>query len=354
MINSIKFEDNWQVPKYRVTRLQRQIHQPSFGNLGKLPPELLCMVFRDMTCEDLEVLHSCSTGGRIAILAFPLYHTLLKYAPTILAILKETGLARSFTVTKIYETFTSSLCTACGEFGGYVFLPSFTRCCLYCAETELKFLPISRDGAKTEFGVKGKKILDSLPQLKSIEGYYNSVMGDIKYYTQHLILFNRELVKTKRHPHHVLAWARHSQRHVGENSIKAHQRYMALTPLPCFMPKSASVERGVYCAGCAIRAKEHYGCSGDDIYRNREPMIRDPITDGQDVFCRIDARHGICLLNAARDRLHDSRNILSHLNGCVGAHALVKQRWIRWQEGSIWDENSGEEISEEEISETDT
>lgn len=191
-------EGTWHIPEYKVMPLQRQIDRPSFGNFGRLPTELLWMVFRHLTCDDLEALHSCSTGGRIAILAFPQYHRLLNHAPTILAILKETLLAQSFTVTETYETFTSTLCTTCCKFGACVFVTSltrFTRYCIRCAETELKFMQISRDGAKKEFGVKGKRIMDSLTPLSSLEGYHSSFDREVKYYTHLSILVSREMIE---------------------------------------------------------------------------------------------------------------------------------------------------------------
>lgn len=232
---------------------------------------------------------SCSTGGHIAVLGFSPYYSLLKYAPAILAILKETHLARSFNIMKVYETFTSSLCANCGQFGGYVFLPSFTRCCLDCAETNLKFLPISRKGAETEFGVKGKRIFYNLPQLAVIQGLYSSGRGTTKQYSQNLTLFSRELVEELSNPNHVHR-ARHSWRNWGNNSRKMHQRYMALTPLPCFIPKSASIEEGLYCASCALKAKYSH---------------------------------------TAKHSLHDSRHVLAHLQGCVAtrvrAQSVVKK-----------------------------
>lgn len=326
-------KDTLQVRRYIVTSFQRQIHQPSFGNLGKLPLELLCTVFRHLTCGDLEALHSCSTGGRLAVLAFPPYYTLLRHAPTLLAVLMETRLARSFTITQIYETFVSPLCTNCSHFGGYVFLPSLTRCCMHCAETDIKFLPISRDGAKNEFGVKGKKIFDSLPQLNVIEGDYSSTHGEIKYYTQRLTLFSREVVEKLRNPMHVLHLARYSQKDVGDNGVKAHQRYMALTPLPCFLPKSASLEKGLYCAGCALRAKEHAFCQGTDIMEYREfENPKEYYTDGFKICCRHRDHRDQCLLLTEQDRLHDSRHILSHIEGCAAAQILLKKKWARWQE----------------------
>lgn len=333
MINTSDFEDSWHVPKYRVTRFKRQIHRPSFGNLGKLPPEMLRMAFRHLSCGDLEALHSCSTGGRMAVLAFPLYHILLRRAPTILAILKETQLARFFTITHIYETFTSPLCTNCGHFGGYVFLPSFTRCCLHCAETEIKFMPLSREGARVEYGVKGKKILESLPHLNNIVGYYSTLLGQVKYYTQHLTLLSRELVEKVRDPQHIQRYPRQCRRIVGDSSIKAYQRYMTLTPLGCYIPKSDSVERGVYCAGCDLRAKEHSFCRAMDIFDIEHYRTTHRVTDGYDACCWAKGRtQGECFIITDQFRQHDSREILSHLEGCAAAQALLKVEWAELQE----------------------
>lgn len=324
MINSVGPKEDWQVADYSLTQLRRQIDQPSFGDLGKLPPELLGMVFRNLTCNDLEALHSSSTGGRIAVLGFPQYHNILMHAPSLLAILKKTQLARSFSITTVYETFVSTLCMSCGHFGGYVFLPSFTRCCIYCAENLPKFLPISRASAKTEFGVKGKKILDGLPQFNTIQGWYSTFCGDVKHYKQHMTLFSHQLVYKIAHPDDT-SFIRYDRKSVSHGTMKAYQRYMALTPFPSFIPKSASMERGLYCAGCALRAKEHGHCYGSDRNDLRDMhVMENRITDGGDIRCCL---WKPCVLNIAQDRLHDSRHVLSHLQGCVGAQALLKHKW---------------------------
>lgn len=338
--NSLLDKDSLQAIISGMTPLQRQIQQPSFGNLGKLPPELLCMVFGDLTCNDLEALHSCSTGLGMAVLAFPQYHRLLKHIPNVLAILKETRLARSFTITQLYETFVSPLCTSCGQFGGYVFLLSFTRCCIHCAETELKFLPISRDGARKEFGVKGKKIFDSLPQLHTIPGNYNSFYGETTYYKRKLALFSRELVQRSRNPEHNPSLPRYSQEHVDFNFIQAHQRYMALTTLPCYVPRSGSIEEGLYCAGCNVRAREHVRdlenldnfCEGKHLSEyssSEEPLIYELGLDVDNFPCSSDGPQNPCRLTTAQDRKYDSRHILSHLQGCEAAQALLKLLWTR-------------------------
>lgn len=332
MINTADAKDSWHVPNYTVTPLQSQTDRSSLGYLDKLPPELLHMVFRHLTCGDLEAIHSCSTGGRVAVLSFPPYHRLLEHVPAILAILKETGLARSFTIMIIYETFASTLCTNCGEFGGYVFLVSFTRCCLHCAETELKFMPVSHDSAKKELGVEGKEILDPLPQLNTIEGYYSSY-GKIKYREHRRILFSREAIEKLIYPEHRSALLQLRQIFIRKVTIKAPQRYMALTPLPCFISASASIEKGVYCVGCAIRAKEHLPC-GNPPFSDQHLGVASRITDGRDVCCGKRVYHNnfkLCPLGIARDRMHDSRHILGHLEGCEGAQAVLKMKWTQLQ-----------------------
>lgn len=319
------------IPGYRVAQFRRQIEQTSFGDLDKLSPELLCMVLGHLSCNDLEALRSCSIGGRITVLDFPPYRTLLTHTPIIFSVLKKTGLARSFSIATIYETFASALCTTCGQFGGYVFLPSFSRCCLHCAETLHKFLPISRIQANKEFGVKGKTVLDSLPQLHTIEGYYNCDKGKIRWYQQNLTVFSHELVERMSDPTDS-SLPRYDQGFVNQKTIKAYQRYMALTPLPSFIPKSGSMENGVYCAGCALRAKEHQPRHGLRRIGHRHSTARkNPITEGGDIGCWMGTSKENCDLNIAQDKLYDSRHVHSHLQGCAAAQALLKHKWTEWQ-----------------------
>lgn len=232
--------DSWDLPEVTrlPTRVKLVVAQSSFGHLAKLPNEILRTVFGHLTCDDIEALLCCSTGGvRRAVLACPNYRTLLQHAPAILNILKRTQLARNFTITQIFKTFTRPSCMTCSQFGGYVFLLSFTRCCMQCAETRLEFLPISRNEAKILFGMEGKGSFDSLPQLETILGVFRSSRSNtVEYCSERQSLYSRAMVE-RLHNHKKLM-----QSTPGEKSLKALQRYMALAPLPCFSPKSASID----------------------------------------------------------------------------------------------------------------
>lgn len=319
-----------QIDENRLMPLPRRIHPPSLGNFEKLPLELLWMVFGQLTCDDIETLQTCSTGGRMAVFAFPPYYNLVKHAPTLLAVLKRTGLARSFTITQIYDTFVSSSCVTCGRFGGYVFLLSFTRCCLHCAETNPKFLPILYDRASK--GESDNRILDCLPQLHTVrryEGRPNII--------ERSILLSRELVELEkpRNPELALLLARDSQQSVGETA-RYIQRCKALTPLPCFIPQSASLETGARCAGCVCRTHAYGFCRS----KNSNKLLRGTekaefVADRNNFRPEGSRDQGPIMtfeeIQTEELRLHDSRHILSHFESCAAAQALLKLNWTRLQ-----------------------
>ncbi|MCJ1463071.1 hypothetical protein MMC07_001676 [Pseudocyphellaria aurata] len=330
--------DGYDIARYSVAFFRRPIVQASFGNLDKLPPELVGMVLEHLTLDDLEAVRSCSTGTRLAVLAFPPFHDLLKHAPETLATLKMTQLARSFAVSQVYETFKSSECTNCGQFGGYVFLPSFSRCCMHCAETELKFLPTSRDGARIEFGVTRKKIFDRLPKLNNVPGEYSASKGEVKQYTTRRTFFARDHVAQFRHPNHPPTDVRPGQKFDGDTLIRAKERYMCLTPLPRFFPQSNRIDKGACCAGCDRRALEHgircLDMHDDEVLRRGLERHEPTITDGYGASCVRRRPHDPCGLITDQHRRYDAETILTHIQGCRAAQALLKLRYNEAVQGA--------------------
>lgn len=69
--------------------------------------------------------------------------------------------------------------------------------------------------------------------------------------TQNWTLYCRKLVGNLRDPDHIPVGSRHNQNSVDNNSVNASRRYMALTPLPCLAPSSASTNERSDCTGCS-------------------------------------------------------------------------------------------------------
>lgn len=118
----------------------------------------------------------------------------------------------------------------------------------------------------------------------------------------------------------------------------AYQQHMSLTPLPCFISKSASTENGVYCTGCALRAKEHSACYGlGRRGHSHFDGIRNTITKAEDIHCWMGRIRENCILYTARDKLFDSREKNHHsfdarLSGFL--QGQLKLRTIRRTQGS--------------------
>ena len=95
-----------------------------------------------------------------------------------------------------------------------------------------------------QFGVIGKMVLNSLPQLSLICGHRSTTHRDVLYYKPHRqnrsVVFSRNAIAKLRRPGQVVADARHGQSHIADHTIKPHERYRALTPLVANLLESAS------------------------------------------------------------------------------------------------------------------
>lgn len=314
------------VPDYVVQRLRPRVGPSSFGLFDLLAPELMVMVIRLLSCADLETLHQCCPVGRQTVLSLISYSRVLYYAPAILSVLKETQLAKSFTIAEIHQTLITRACATCGKFGGFVFLPSFTRCCQDCAETNPRFMPISANGAQKAFGIKSKKALDSLPHMKTIPNVYTNKDGAIKNCKNSITLLSRDMAQKIGNPSHV------DPTYVVKNTIKAYQRYMAITPLPYYNPLGGFVERGLRCGGCIQRARWHKKCTvfTGTIFNSVEEMeAAFEILPDESIPCSIQTLGSTvnqCCRKHACDILYDGPGLLAHMRQCKWAQNIIEEK----------------------------
>ncbi|KAI0545840.1 hypothetical protein F4679DRAFT_559953 [Xylaria curta] len=59
-------------------------------------------------------------------------HRIAEHGTECLFALLRSGMANHFTIESLYSVFTMGECEICHRFGGYVFLPTLTRCCFSC------------------------------------------------------------------------------------------------------------------------------------------------------------------------------------------------------------------------------
>ncbi|CAD6567580.1 MAG: hypothetical protein ASARMPREDX12_000539 [Alectoria sarmentosa] len=301
---------------YNLKPLKPRDEQSSLGALG-LPPEILRMIFTQLSFHDLQNVKAVNTHIRSHVVSVPEYQRVKASAPALLVALYITNLSECFTISRIYNVLISSQCTVCGRFGAYVFLPGLQRCCQRCAEHDIEFMPISQDTAKKQFGVRNRDT-KFLPKLVSREGIYCSSAGEPKKYKGKRVLVSRaEARKFGCNDPGNGDWIAHKD-------VRAYQRYMALLPLPVLLPKEGSVDRGLHCKGCMVvyeKAPTYCMCA-----IVMPGGIEDSWDDWDDDVVISKQSSLSCRNELAADQLHSKEGILEPIGGCEEAKALLDDR----------------------------
>lgn len=103
------------------------------GALGQLPFELIAMVCRELdVASALRFSHVNRTAREVLTSVRELRHV-GTHALDALCVLLRTGLGAHIPVLDVYSALTTRDCSLCGAaFGGFLFAPTATRCCLTC------------------------------------------------------------------------------------------------------------------------------------------------------------------------------------------------------------------------------
>ena len=157
--------------------VQRHGRHSSFGVFDQLPVELLHLVCNALDLQSLSRLSCTSLRGKEVVESLLTYRELMRAVPHTLATLGRTGLSGAHTIDTLYKTLQSVWCVWCkGFFGGFIFLPTYERCCYDCVFNcpSLRVVPL--DEAKQVFGLDhemdGLPLLHSLPYVSSRDGKF--------------------------------------------------------------------------------------------------------------------------------------------------------------------------------------
>ena len=155
------------VPAAGALTTLEKIHNkpgPSLGDLD-LPFEIVRMIISGLSFLDLRSFKATNSRAREMVIFNPEYRNIVTYAPETVAILDKTDLLASFSIDDIHDALTRSRCKICDRRGGFVFFPSFQRCCERCARYDDAFVPISLSTVTREFGIFGGKLPRHLPKM---------------------------------------------------------------------------------------------------------------------------------------------------------------------------------------------
>jgi hypothetical protein len=145
------------------------------GSLDRLPLEVLHDIISDL---DIATVHSFKGMNRMAyrvVNAHPQVQLLISESQPVLHGLFAVKLAHTVTVEALFDELSKNpVCVECGDFGGYLYLLTLERACLWCLGATDRFRVVRETVAPTKFGLSP----DALRRIPHIESFPADRFGD--------------------------------------------------------------------------------------------------------------------------------------------------------------------------------
>ncbi|KAK7990124.1 hypothetical protein PG989_010439 [Apiospora arundinis] len=225
----------------------------SLASFDNLPAEVLIMILSDLDIMSYFRFRQVNRGARL--LATGLTKEYLAVATHGLEGLR--GLLRGnldhrFTIPDLYRTLVTRDCALCGDFGGFLYLPSNTRCCYRCIHVSADLALLSTTSfcrfAKVTPSEAEPHILGAA--IRTVPGHYSTEDTPAKR-TQYLVSVRDGLDALASRGVARPAWRKYPIHDSDGTPIE--QRRMACTTLPWYDPDTSQAEGGVCCKGCLSR-----------------------------------------------------------------------------------------------------
>lgn len=235
----------------RHSLLQSYIDTSStLGNLESLPLEILHEICLLLDIRSLFNFRHVNHRAQQIVRATRGFENIVTHATGALRVILKTTIASWFTLPDLFKTFCTRDCYLCSSFGGFIFLPSFTRCCFRCIRENRLPSTLSISAIKKRFKLNTGHIDSLVPIVRSLPGIYSmdevARKNRIQLIPTDLI---RKFVVSEKEP--------------AATPLKgtAPSRYMVTTSLPYLDPASGAIEGGICCAGCQIALEKYLASS---------------------------------------------------------------------------------------------
>ncbi|KAH7902836.1 hypothetical protein BJ138DRAFT_1021464, partial [Hygrophoropsis aurantiaca] len=135
------------------------------------PIEILSEILRGSVLTTVLAVRSLNRRARLIVDdSIPFKYLALNTAAA-LRILVQTNAANYFTLGHIYDVLCTPSCSLCGLYAGFVWLPSYMRCCVQYLLKAPKLMPMTATDAKAAYGLS-EKMLTGIPIIATIPGEY--------------------------------------------------------------------------------------------------------------------------------------------------------------------------------------
>jgi hypothetical protein len=219
------------------------------GILDSLPVELLWIILDNLDLLSFFRFRHINRRARALATAISKYQSVVKYGLEGLRGALRAGLSQNWTIVDLYNLLIREKCELCGEFGGFLFLPTAIRCCFACIRSAPELRVICTSTFCRLAKISAKRLHKALgSELRTVPGLYSmeekrarrpkSLVG------VHMAIAKLQLLGILDQDAALALLGRNEQ---------VNYRFMASTAFPWYDPNIDEVENGVSCKGCQIR-----------------------------------------------------------------------------------------------------
>ncbi|KAI0398724.1 F-box domain-containing protein [Xylaria palmicola] len=238
------------------------------GILERLPLELLSSVCLYLDVQSCLVFRQSSRRARQVVSSLYQYRALTKHGLESLRAVLRTGSARYLTIPDLYRLLCTHDCAICrSAFGGFLFLPTASRCCFTCIEESSHLGIVSLSALGRASGIPRAKLRRLVPVLRTLPGTYTTLQ---KAYLRRIEVVSRQQAVDGLHASGLsLEQATAALAAIADNYV---WRLMMSTTLPLLNPATGQVQHGVSCKGCQIALEDAPGSRFPNLYERRDRL----------------------------------------------------------------------------------
>ncbi|KAF2453095.1 hypothetical protein BDY21DRAFT_146643 [Lineolata rhizophorae] len=212
------------------------------GSLDQLSLELLFEVCRQLDLLSLFKFRQVNLYARLVVNSLLEYKKTISYGLNPLCALLRTRLGSGVTLSDFYRVMRTKNCELCGHFGGFVFLPTWTRCCFDCLQQAPETRMETLDSIQKRLRLTPQEVLQ-IGSFQPLSGFYSM---DESWHDPRF-----KLVSIQRAASVLQREATDEEQRQAQPRNSTFQ-YMASCALPFFDVGTGMIEHGISCAGCQL------------------------------------------------------------------------------------------------------
>jgi hypothetical protein len=223
----------------------------SLGDFREFPVEIMSAICLNMDLPSLFRFRQVNRLARAIVTNLRPYRDVVNHALEAFRTAMRTRIGIYFTLDDLYTELCKEKCIVCGNFGGFLFLPYFKRCCFNCLSKDPRLWVVPIVNLANYSGIPQAELCKHLPVVLAVPGTYSMRevrrTGNQKFVTRDFVdIMDRE--QLTRNP----VFDEDFNSSMSPFVHPARTTAMVCTAFPSLNRETGEVETGVFCKGCYL------------------------------------------------------------------------------------------------------